>query len=101
MKSIADIYSDLILRAVLGRHAHAAKVDDPERLRRIAEHLADSEAAQAALQAKGYGRDAGSFLQLAAEVPNYAPNVLKRMFAPRTPVCYPNPAAAGDARIAR
>jgi len=93
MKGIVDIYRAEILRAVLGPHAHAAKVDNPERLRQIAEHLADSELAQSALQAKGYGRGGRTFLELTREVPNYTPGMLARMFAPRTPAHYPIPAA--------
>ena len=90
--SITDIYIGVILRAVMGPHANTAKVDNPERLRQIAAHLADSEAAQAALQAKGYGRGFVSFVQLAAEVPVYAKPALERMFAPRTPIHYPTAA---------
>lgn len=92
MKRIADIYQAEILRAVLGSHAHAGKVDNPERLRKIAEHLADSELAQSALQAKGYGRGSQSFLDLTREIPNYTPAMLNRLFAPRTPTYHPIPA---------
>lgn len=93
MKTIADIYANEIVRAVLGSHAHAGKVDNPARVRQIAEHLADSELAQSALQAKGYGRGGRTFLELTREVPNYTPGMLARMFAPRTPAHYPTPAA--------
>jgi hypothetical protein len=93
VSKIADIYRAEILRAVLGLHAHAAKVDNPERLRQIAEHLADSELAQSALQAKGYGRGGCTFLELTREVPSYTPGMLVRMFAPRTPTSYPIPAS--------
>lgn len=89
MSKIADIYANEIVRAVLGSHAHAGKVDNPERVRQIAEHLADSELAQSALQAKGYGRNSESFLALTREIPNYTPGMLARMFAPRTLVGYP------------
>jgi hypothetical protein len=93
MKTIADIYANEIVRAVLGSRAHAGKVDNPTRVRQIAEHLADSELAQSALQAKGYGRGSRTFLELTREVPNYTPGMLVRMFAPRTPASYPIPAS--------
>lgn len=88
---IADIYANEIVRAVLGPRAHAGKVDNPERVRQIAEHLADSELAQSALQAKGYGRRGESFLALTRDIPNYSPGALARLFAPRTLVGYPVP----------
>jgi len=96
MSNIANIYQAEILRAVLGPNAHAGKIADPARLRQIAEHLADSELAQSALQAKGYGRGAKSFLDLTREVPNNVRNMIKSLFAPRTPVSYPSLGEAGD-----
>lgn len=93
MKTIADIYVAELLRAVFGPGSHSSKVDNPTRLRQIAEHLADSELAQSALQAKGYGRGSCTFLELTREVPNYTPGMLVRMFAPRTPASYPIPAS--------
>jgi len=92
VSKIANIYQAEILRAVLGPNSHAGKVADPTRLRQIAEHLADSELAQSALQAKGYGRGGRTFVELTREIPNYTPGMLSRMFAPRTPTHYPIPA---------
>jgi len=96
MSKITNIYQAEILRAVLGPNAHIGKVANPTRLREIAEHLADSELAQSALQAKGYGRGSRSFLELTREVPNNVRNMIKSLFAPRTPVSYPSLGEAGD-----
>jgi hypothetical protein len=90
MNSSPDIYNKMVLRAVLGENPCEAKVANPALLRRIVDHLADSEAARAALQAKGYGRGGKSFLELAAEVPNNVHGMIKNLFAPRTLIAYPD-----------
>lgn len=87
----ANIYRAAILRAVLGPRAIEAKVHDMARLNQFAEHLVDCERARSAMHAKGYGRGASSFVEVVREVPDNSPALLKRMFAPRTPVCYPMP----------
>lgn len=83
MKGPVDIYVAEMTRAVLGAKASEAKVADPVRLRRIAEHLVQCEDAQAALRAKGYGRSGMSFLEVAREVPTNALGRLKTLFAPK------------------
>jgi len=93
MNNVAKIYRATILRAVFGPAASELKVHDMARLNQIAEHLVDCEAARSAMHAKGYGRGASSFVEVVRAVPDNAPDLLKRMFAPRTPVCYPSPSA--------
>jgi len=89
MNNIAKIYRATILRAVFGPAASELKVHDMARLNQFAEHLADCEAARSAMHAKGYGRGASLFVDVVREAPDNSPAMLKRMFAPRTPVCYP------------
>ena len=100
MRYPANNYRAAILRAVLGPNVSELKVHDIARLNQFAEHLADCESARSAMHAKGYGRGASSFVEVVREVPDNSPTMLKRMFAPRTPVCYPTPrqAARGSAR---
>lgn len=98
MKDTADIYSNVILRAVLGSRAHECKVADPARLRQIAEHLVECEDAKAALQAKGYGLSGMSFMELVRAVPENAYGRLRNLFRKHaaTPVSYPSLGEAGD-----
>ena len=93
MNNVAKIYRAAILRAVLGPAASELKVHDIARVNQFAEHLVDCEAARSAMHAKGYGRSASSFVDVVREAPDNSPAMLKRMFAPRTPVCYPSPSA--------
>jgi len=92
MNNVAKIYRAALLRCIQGPMASELKVHDIARLNQFAEHLADCEAARSALHAKGYGRGASSFVEVVRAVPDHAPELLKRMFAPRVPACYPNPA---------
>lgn len=69
MKGPADIYRAEILRAVLGPAANELRADDIARLNTYAERLADSEAALAAMQARGYGRGAASLTEAVSQVP--------------------------------
>jgi hypothetical protein len=91
MNNVAKIYRAAILRAVAGPMASDLKVHDIARLNQFAEHLVDCEHARSAMHAKGYGRGASSFVEVVRDIPDNSPALLKRMFAPRTPVCYPSP----------
>lgn len=101
MSSIARIYRAEIMRAVLGPKASELKAHDIARLNQIAERLADSELAQSALQAKGYGRSGASFVELVREVPTNVRQILKGLFKPRTPVSYSGQAEVHDIWSAR
>lgn len=89
MNGAARIYRAEILRAVLGPAANELRADDIARLNTYAERLADSEAALAAMQAKGYGRGAASLTEAASQVPEREcraavsnHSILKRIFRP-------------------
>lgn len=102
MKGPVDIYVAEIARAVLGSQASQAKIADPARLRRIAEHLVQCEDAQAALRAKGYGRSGMSFLEVVREVPTNALGRLKTLFTPKASVKqYPDLSEVCDIWTAR
>jgi len=101
MNYVANIYRAAILRAVFGPAASELKVHDMTRLNQFAEHLADCEAARSAMHAKGYGRGVSSFVEVVRQVPDNTPSMLKRMFAPRTPVCYPSLGEVNDIWSAR
>jgi hypothetical protein len=83
--STADIYRAEILRAVLGPRYSELKVDNPARLRQIAERLADSESVQEAIRALGYGCSGMSFTEMVATVPGNAYGRLRRLFSKPAP----------------
>jgi len=101
MNYVANIYRAAILRAVFGPAASELKVHDMARLNQFAEHLADCEAARSAMHAKGYGRNASSFVEVVRDIPDNAPSMLKRMFAPRTLIGYPSLGEVHDVWSAR
>jgi hypothetical protein len=80
MKGPIDVYRAEILRAVLGAHAHEAKVADPARLNRIAAHLVDCEDAKSILRAKGYGAAGMTFVELARSLPENVRGLLRDLF---------------------
>ena len=80
MSDTAHIYRAVILRAVLGPGAHAAKAVDLHRLNQIAEHLAACEEAQTILWAKGHGGPNTTIVEAARQVPSSAGRVIRALF---------------------
>jgi hypothetical protein len=92
MKGPVDVYRAEILRAVLGAHAHEAKVADPARLNRIAAHLVDCEDAKSILRAKGYGAAGMTFVELARSLPENVRGMLREFLSATRRRAFESPA---------
>ena len=69
--NLRTIYRDQIVRAVLGtRPAMLAKEADTAALNRIAQHLAETEAATELMRAKGYGVCGPGLLDMVKALPD-------------------------------
>lgn len=68
---LPTVYRDQMVRAVLGtRPAMLAKEADTAALNRMAQHMAETEAATELMRAKGYGRHGLGLLDMVKALPD-------------------------------